>query len=152
MNRFIKCGKIYGILLTSILFCYGCLESDYTQREIEKEILEVEQNFNKYVDQNGIRKAFLTFAADSAVIVRGEQIIKGKKAISNYFKNLPYSEIKLSWMPKHVSVSKSGDMAYTYGTYLFSAVDSTEKIVKQEGIFHTVWQRQADGTWKFVYD
>ena len=144
--------KVCIMLLTSMFFCFGCLQSEHTQKQVEKEILAVEENFNIYIKQNGIREAFLTFAADSAVIVRGEQIIKGKKAMSNYFNSLPYKNIKLSWTPEHVSSSMSGDMAYTYGTYLFSAIDSTGKLVELEGIFHTVWQRQADGTWKFVYD
>ena len=51
-----------------------------------------------------------------------------------------------------MDVSESGDLAYTYGKYTFSAFDSNAKKIEAKGIFHTVWKRQEDGSWKFVYD
>lgn len=36
--------------------------------------------------------------------------------------------------------------------YTYSVTDSTGETKSSSGIFHTVWKRQADGTWKFVWD
>ena len=43
-------------------------------------------------------------------------------------------------------------MAYTYGEYEFTSLDTLGKSKVSKGIFHTVWKRQGDGTWKYVYD
>ena len=58
----------------------------------------------------------------------------------------------LVWKPDYVDVSESGDLAYTYGKYTFTSRDSTGRKVVSKGIFHTVWKRQEDGSWKFVWD
>jgi hypothetical protein len=38
-------------------------------------------------------------------------------------------------------------MGYTYGIYTLIVNDSAYK-----GTYVTIWQKQADGTWKFVLD
>jgi ketosteroid isomerase-like protein len=88
------------------------------------------------------------------VISRGGKLIKGKAAIADFCgKNLPVKEkVTLTWEPEFVDVSSSGDMAFTYGTFRHSVVDSAGKCASSTGIFHTVWKRQRDGSWKFVWD
>jgi ketosteroid isomerase-like protein len=49
-------------------------------------------------------------------------------------------------------VSACGDLGYTWGSYTFTATDSLGATHRSEGIFHTVWKRQPDGSWKFVWD
>lgn len=60
--------------------------------------------------------------------------------------------MSLQWDADFVDVSKSGELAYTYGKYTFTAIDSTGKTIDDKGIFHTVWKKQKDGKWKFVWD
>jgi ketosteroid isomerase-like protein len=43
-------------------------------------------------------------------------------------------------------------MAYTYGKYTWRSKDTANQNASFSGIFHTVWKRQADGTWKYVWD
>ena len=89
-----------------------------------------------------------------AVLMRNNKLVIGKKNLSVLFENQaskPKDE-KLSWKPDFVDVSASGDLAYTYGQYTYSYTDSTGTIVESEGVFHTVWKRQADGSWRFVWD
>jgi len=43
-------------------------------------------------------------------------------------------------------------LAYTYGKYTWQIKDTQGKITKYQGIFHTVWKKQSDGTWKYVWD
>jgi ketosteroid isomerase-like protein len=85
--------------------------------------------------------------------MRNNNLIRGKMAIDLYFKNQTLdTSVYLTWKPDFVDVAASGDMRYTYGQYVFSCVDSAGKIIEDKGIFHTVWKRQADNTWKFVWD
>ena len=53
-----------------------------------------------------------------------------------------------------VAVSDDGTLGYTWGKYTFTPATGPDG--KQEastsGLYFTVWKRQADGSWKFVYD
>jgi ketosteroid isomerase-like protein len=64
-----------------------------------------------------------------------------------YVSSINDSSFSISWEPIGGDVSESGDMGYTYGTYLLKT--DTEK---QEGTYITIWRRQKDGSWKYVLD
>ncbi|MCB0633859.1 MAG: nuclear transport factor 2 family protein [Lewinella sp.] len=119
---------------------------------LKEEIRQAEQAFNDLAASEGVQTAFLAFAAEDATIVRGDQVIKGKAAIGNYFDRQTLKDVKLSWYPDFIDVSDDGTLGYTYGPYDFAAVNPEGEVVESSGTFHTVWKRQPDGNWKFVYD
>ena len=55
-------------------------------------------------------------------------------------------------MVHFVEISKSGDLGYTYGEYIYSYQDSIGNQQKETGVFNTIWKLQKDGTWKYVKD
>jgi ketosteroid isomerase-like protein len=118
------------------------------------EILEAEKNFAQMAAEEGIAKAFLKYAAEDAVLMRDEKLIFGKKELTEYFANQASagSDLNLTWTPDFVDVSSSGDLGYTYGQYKFSSTDSIGTLKEYHGVFHTVWKRQKDNTWRFVWD
>ena len=119
----------------------------------KNEILETEQNFAKMASEEGIDRAFLFYAADDAVLMRNNQLVIGKNAIRNHFNNQNSNEdVSLTWEPDFIDVAKFGDLGYTYGKYIFTSTDSNGNKVESNGVFHTVWKRQADGNWRFVWD
>lgn len=141
------------VILFSILIM-SCTSTNKQQaiEQWQSEILTVEKSFNTMAQNEGLAKAFEHFAAFDAVILRGEALIKGKKAIGTWYRDRAKPHTTLTWTPSYVDVSDSGDMAYTYGDYTYTAVDSLGNKKESKGIFHTVWKRQTDGSWKFVYD
>lgn len=141
-----------ALILTLLCACNNPKSSANIQ-ECKNEILKAEKDFMQMASEKGLAIAFSYYAADSAVIKRGESIIKGKKAIFELY-NTPNknTNIKLTWIPDFIDVSSSGDMAYTYGMYNYSYTDTTGSQQSAKGIFHTVWKRQANGEWKYVYD
>ena len=118
----------------------------------KEEITKTELSFAELAQKEGVEKAFLTFAAPDAVLSRNNNILKGKEEIKQYFQKQTLKEINLQWAPDFVDVSASGDLGYTYGKFTFSAKDTIGNLLETEGVFHTVWKRQDDGTWKFVWD
>jgi len=143
-------------LLPMILLIDSC-SVEVEKNSMEKwkdEILETEKNFAKMAGEKGISKAFLTFAAEDAVIMRNNTLLIGKDNLSEFFESQPsvLEDENLSWKPDFVDVSASGDLAYTYGHFIHSFTDSTGAKVENKGVFHTVWKRQADGDWRFVWD
>jgi len=141
-----------------LLFGFGLFVSCNGDRDIlllekyKQEIRETELAFTKLAKEQGLKVAFTTYAADDAVLNRGDKLIKGKKAIEEYYAKQKLDNVTLEWEPEFIKVAASGDLGYTYGPYMFTSVDSSGKETKSEGIFHTVWKRQGDGEWRFVWD
>lgn len=142
------------ILCAIILSSCSSKEKELEMAKWKQEIIEMEQAFNDMAKEKGIPQAFLAFADDQAVLRRGETLHIGKEAIKLNFGEIkePDESQSLVWKPDFVDVSASGDMAYTYGKYTYTVIDSLGIKRSSEGIFHTIWKRQEDGSWKYVWD
>jgi len=119
---------------------------------LQKEIADAEKNFCHLAADSGIAYAFEYYAADDAVLLRGDNLIKGKKAIIKSLRRQASPEGILIWEPDFIDVSRSGDMAYTYGKFNYTTVSPAGDTIISNGIFHTIWKKQADGSWKYVWD
>ena len=146
--------KLLIIIMFLSLFVSSCSENekDDQVKKWKQEIENTELEFADMASKEGLQKAFLSYAADDAVLNRNNTILKGKEAIKDYFENQTLSDVKLVWAPDFIEVSRSGDLGYTYGKFNFSAIDTTGNKIEAQGIFHSVWKRQADGNWRFVWD
>lgn len=148
--------KFHALILAIFLLSYSCTMKKDTESigKWKNEILETEQSFAKMAKEEGIQKAFLHYAAEDAVLMRNNNLVVGKKAMAAHFENQPTknTKVSLTWKPDFVEVAASGDLGYTYGKYTYSFVDADGNVIENKGIFHTVWKRQANGTWKFVWD
>jgi len=119
---------------------------------VRLEILDTERAFARRVADSGMAEAFAHYAADSAVILRRGQLIRGRQAIGAFYDQKVLGNVSLNWEPTHITVARSGDLAYTYGMYTFTSTDSAGMVHPDSGVFHTVWQRQQGGVWRFVWD
>lgn len=146
--------RIYVLILFAFLLV-AC-DSSENKGDIEKwkkEILQTEADFAKMAEEEGIPEAFLFYADEDAVLLRSNKLVKGKKAIAeNYKDRQNKNNISLTWKPDFVEVSAAGDLAYTYGEYEYKIIDSMGLENTSTGVFHTVWRRQEDGSWKYVWD
>ncbi len=123
------------------------------QEALKAEIFKVEDDFKKMAQVKGIQEAFYAFAADDAVMKRdNDSLIEGKEAIRALFADPKFKKATVTWKPDFVDVSDDGTLAYTYGRYVWTTTDSLGAKQDFKGRFHTVWKRQKDGSWKFVWD
>ena len=121
--------------------------------KLSDEIQEIEKAFCDYGKIHGVASAFVEFAAEDAVINRNNKIYKGKEEIGHFYSSLKVKIVSLDWHPSFIDGSEDMTMAYTYGNYEMKYLAETEgEIQESRGIFHTVWKKQKDGTWKYVYD
>ena len=143
-----------AILILSVPIGCNPKVSDAQILQWKEEIRETELAFSALSEEEGVAEAFLAYAAGNAVLMRGKDLIKGHDAIRQRFEANPAdpSEVQLTWSPDFVDVSESGDLGYTYGTYTLVTTDSLGNKNTSTGVFHTVWKRQPDGSWKFVWD
>jgi len=120
---------------------------------IKLQIVKVEKDFEKLVAEKGLAEGFYQFADSNAVIKReNDTLIIGKDNIKKYYSNPKYLDKTVTWSPDAVTVSDAGDMASSYGKYVWTSNDSTGKIQVSKGVFHTVWKKQKDGSWKYIWD
>ncbi len=141
---------IVGILF--ILFSSAC-QRPVDVVQVKKDILNTEKDFEKMTREKGIVEAFYFYAADSAVIKReNDSLIIGKESIHHYYKEQGVEKAIVTWTPDFIDVSQDGSMAYTYGKYLWKIPDSDSTFIEYKGVFHTVWKKQSDGSWKYVWD
>ena len=98
-------------------------------------------------------EAFYLYADSNAVILRGnDSLIRGKAAIRNYYSMQKFKGASVDWAADFSEVSASGDMAYSYGKYVWILKDSSGKENEYKGMYHTIWKKQVDGSWKYVWD
>ncbi len=144
---------IPGILV--VILCMTCSRNQSeTMENWKSEIVQAEAGFNQMATDQGIPAAFEAYAAEDAVILRGDSLIRGKKAIRKYYDQRydGKDKVMLTWKPDFVEVAASGDLGYTYGNYKYVITDSLGSVKTYTGMFHTVWQRQPDGSWRYVWD
>lgn len=123
------------------------------QASLEKEIFQTEKAFEKMASEIGIAEAFYYYAAEDAVIKReNDTLIIGKKNIRTYYEKINDEKTTVSWTPDYINMSADGTMAYTYGKYLWKIKDEQGEIAEYKGVFHTVWKKQEDKSWKYVWD
>ena len=115
-----------------------------------EEILNADREFSDRSLEVGMKKAFLEFADDTAVILQAYAMpIHGKHAIMKSYQAFSDEGFVLTWEPIAGDISSSGDLGYTYGLYTMKVkADSSER----RGKYVTIWKKQADGSWKFVLD
>ncbi len=147
--------NIFQFILPLFLVLNSC-NMETKEESMEKwkdEIRETELNFAKMAKEEGVAPAFLAYAAEDAVLLRNNKVIVGKDAIRTYYENQSTNkDVDLTWKPDFIEVAESGELGYTYGHYTYSFVDSSGSRVENIGIFHTIWKKQPDGKWLFVWD
>jgi ketosteroid isomerase-like protein len=143
------------ILLFALLLFIGCDKKTETPNPeaLKAEVFKAEDDFKNMAQAKGIQEAFYTFADSNAVIKRdNDSLIQGKEAIKVFFNDPKFKKASVTWKPDYVDVSSDGTLAYTYGKYVWTTTDSVGNKKDFKGRFHTVWKKQKDGSWKFVWD
>ncbi|UAY53278.1 YybH family protein [Ferruginibacter albus] len=124
-------------------------EEQYAPVTSRTEIIETDKAFSKLSEEKGVRAAFMEYIDSAGVLLRPRSLpIEGADAI-DYISQDNDTTIIMTWEPTGAAIAKSGDLGYTYGTYL---IRYKNKDSVQKGTYLSIWKKQADGKWKFVLD
>lgn len=144
--------KLARFFLICLLLA-SCSRSQNDKEKSKQEIAKAEKDFATMAAEKGIAEAFYFFADSNAVIRRqNDSLIKGKDNIRNYYSADFFKAIILKWSPDFIDVANNGDLGYTFGKYTRQSKDTAGKLNEIKGVFHTVWKKQNDGSWKYVWD
>ena len=134
------------IVLALLLFAFGCKHAD-SSKQACNEILMADKAMNALAEKEGFHKALLQYADENVIKPNeGDLPIIGKKLVEIKWANKPDTK-QISWSPISVEASTAGDFGFTFGYWQFITKDTT-----LYGNYCTVWKKQKDGTWKFVFD
>lgn len=140
------------VILFSVLTACNSSVNKAHLETAKKEIFQTEHDFARMASEKGLSEAFSYYADSAAALNRGNYVIHGKDSIRRFYLVPRFTNVTLTWEPDFVEISASGDLGYTYGSYIFATHDSSGKAIRSKGIFHTVWKKQANGEWRFVWD
>ena len=118
----------------------------------EKAVRDTEAAWSKAAQAKSVEQFASFYADDAAVFQPNAKVAKGKaavrSAVADLFKPAGFA---LSFKTVTAAVSKSGDIAYTTGTYAMTMNDAKGKPVKDTGNYVTVYKK-VGGQWKAVAD
>jgi ketosteroid isomerase-like protein len=141
--------RIIVAVFVLVLFAAASFAKKEKSAPDSERLVQLEAQFAADVAQHG-HDAFLThFADDGVEVVDGG----GFDNLEAMRKQPPWPEgTSLTWTPVKAEMAASGDLGYTYGTYVFTAKNKEGKLVPSYGKYTSIWRKQKDGQWKVVVD
>lgn len=131
----------------------GCGQKTVDTKAEGEKLMQISRDWSKSAATGNIDTTLSYWAEDAIVMSPGHPALNGKQAIRKMLEgsaNIP--GFKISWKPKTVSVSKSGDMAYMTEETQITMNDSLGKPFTEYNKAVTVWKKDANGSWKNVAD
>ncbi|MFZ0456680.1 MAG: hypothetical protein WCE54_05575 [Ignavibacteriaceae bacterium] len=140
---------IVGLLPLLIIFT-GNNFADETNTGSKEELIKTDKEFSEKSVKEGIAAAFTAYADEDVILMRDKQFpISGIKELKEYYSKVKNGNAKLEWSPVKAEISKSGELGYTFGNWIYSTKDSKDTVF---GNYVTIWKKQINGSWKFVLD
>jgi ketosteroid isomerase-like protein len=119
--------------------------------KVTKAVLDTEYAFAAHALKHGTVAAFYNYIADDGIALSASGPPNGKEVYKKLL-DRPKGKSVLEWEPFYSFVSASAAMAYNYGPYTYTSVAPDGKKQVSYGYFVTVWKKQPEGKWKFVFD
>lgn len=113
----------------------------FAEAQDASQIADAERAFAAEAGKSGWIGAFKLYSAPDAIVFRPDPI-NAKESLNATPTDADSKELK--WWPLWAGIAKSGDIGFTTGPYT-AGPDAS-------GNYFTVWKKQADGTWKWIFD
>lgn len=145
--------SVFAASALAIVALAGCSKSVDTSKEADA-IRLGESQWNGSIASKDVAGFMTHYAPNVVMMDPGAPLVSGSQAaqtaMNETFKDPNFS---LIFSADRVEVAKDGDMAYSQGHFTESQTDPTSHAkVTQSGSYVTVYEKQADGSWKAVAD
>lgn len=120
---------------------------------IERQIKDIEGQWAKSFTARDAAALAGHYSADAAVANPGAPLVEGAEIRPMLDQFVTDPNLNIEFASDRVQVAKSGDLAYSRGPFTMRSTDPATKQPRTDtGHYLTVWQKQADGSWKAVED
>ena len=145
---------LFCCCLSMLLIASACTQQlPDTRAADEATIRDLDAQWSAAAGAKDVDKTISYYSTDAIVMPPNAPSATTKEAIRTVWKDLLASPgLTISWKTTKVEVAKSGDIAYTTGTYELTMNDPTGKPINDHGKYVEVWKKQSDGKWKVVAD
>ena len=124
-----------------------CALSFAGDAKIEQALRDLDDQWSKAAGAKDVDKTVSFYSDDATVLPPNDATVTTKEGTRNLWKGFLDSIDSISWKVTRVEAAKSGDIAYSIGTY-----ETTSKSGNDRGKYLEVWKKQADGSWKCAVD
>jgi ketosteroid isomerase-like protein len=119
----------------------------------EAAVRQTDDNWSKAAQSKKLDDWMAFYSDDAIVLPPNEQKVDSKEGVRKEIGALLSAPgLSIHWKPTKVEVAKSGDLAYTQGSYELTANDAKGKPATDHGKTLEIWKKQADGSWKCIAD
>jgi ketosteroid isomerase-like protein len=141
-----KVGLVTAISLC--VFSFMSCKSANTKLE-QLKLMATDKEWSAAIADGDIDKIASFWTEDAILYFPGAPIVIGKGSIKDIvIKNRAISGFSFEHKPAEVFVSSSGDFGYTTGTFNLSSPGKEGELLKREGNYVSIWNKQKDGSWK----
>lgn len=150
MRRF---ATLLSVLVIALM-ATACNEPAATLDADVQAIKNNEMQWNQDWQSKDPDKIAAHYADDGVLIVSGMPPTSGRDAILSSIKQMVADPaVSLTFLASTVEVAKSGDLAYTQGSYKLTLTDPrSKKPINDHGSYVTVYRKKPGGSWKAVSD
>jgi hypothetical protein len=137
-------------LLGGVLFVTAPAAVD--KQALKDELIRTELEFAKDVAAGDIMAAFVKYMAPDG-FAPGNFALSRDEFAAQPKPPPPPPGFKLEWEPLFADVSDDGTLGYTWGYAKYTSPGKDGAAPKITlGLTLTIWKRQPDGSWKWVFD
>ena len=117
-------------------------------------IRDTEAQWNKDYEAKDVTKIVAHYGDGAVLMAPGSPAAVGRDAITSLIKEMVGDPaLSLKFAASQVEVAKSGDMAYTQGSYTMTMTPpGAKKPINDKGSYLTVYKKETDGSWRAVSD
>ena len=119
----------------------------------EQAIRQADIEFAKAAGARDLERFKRFLAADVTTLRPDSPVINGRDAFAERWAPLLSNPaLQIHWEPLEARIGPSGDFGYTLGRYEITRTDEKGTRVAATGKYVSIWQKQADGSWKVAHD
>ena len=142
--------KIFIVFAIILIMAIGC-GTVMDIEKIEADLMDVDRAFSKMSAEKGMYEAFDFYMDDDATMYRDRHHpFTGREEIRPLLSTDPNAT--LTWEPTKAEVAASGELGYTLGKWTYAQKDSLGNVEKNYGHYISIWKKNKNGDWKWVFD
>jgi uncharacterized protein (TIGR02246 family) len=141
-----------SIIVLFFITQLGCNKPEsFDSVQVKKSIEEACAKYSEAIREANATNVADVYTVDATIIPPDGDIVKGRKAIEEFYKKLFQMGFKEGVLTT-IEVGGSGDTAYEIGKSKILIQPEGQAAIQDSTRYLVIWKHQADGTWKVHVD